>query len=89
MAKRRGRKSLPHHRYKEFQGVAEHFYNAARDSMGLEYWTAVRQRRILIVHSAIAYTDSLCIKLAGVRSIGEDHEEAVTLVQNVVGETEE
>lgn len=86
MVKRRGRKSIPHHRYKAFRSVAEHFYNAAKDSMELEYWTAAG---VLIVHSAIAYTDSLCIKLAGVRSIGESHEDTVTLVENVVGETDE
>jgi hypothetical protein len=86
MTKRRGRKSLPRHRYKEFQSVADHFYNAAKDSMELDYWTAAG---VLIVHSAIAYADSLCIKLAGVRSIGESHEDAVTLVENVVGETGE
>jgi len=86
MAERRGRKSVPRHRFKEYQNVAEHFYNAAKDSMDLEYWTAAG---VLIVHSAIAYTDTLCIKLAGVKSIGENHEDAVTLLESVVGDTEE
>src|SRR3989304_8884879 len=86
MAKRRGRKSVPRNRYKEYENVAEHFYEAAKDSMELEYWTAAG---VLIVHSAIAYTDSLCIKLAGVKSIGEDHEEAVNLLENSVAEGEE
>lgn len=85
MAERRGRKSVPRHRYKEYQNVAEHFYDAAKDSMELEYWTAAG---VLIVHSAIAFTDALCIKLAGVKSFGENHEDAVTLVESIVAESE-
>ena len=66
--------------------MAEHFYSAAGDSMELEYFTAAG---VLIVHSAIAYTDALCIKLSGVKSIGENHEDAVALVESAVGDTGE
>ncbi|MEJ2617053.1 MAG: hypothetical protein P8Z35_19025 [Ignavibacteriaceae bacterium] len=86
MAKRRGRKSLARHRFKEYERVAEHFYNAAKDSNDLEYWTA---SGVLIVHSAIAFTDALCIKLAGVKSAGENHEDAITLLESITAETEE
>lgn len=86
MAKKRGRKSIPRHRFKDYENVAEHFYEAAKDSMELEYWTAAG---VLIVHSAIAFSDALCIKLAGVKSVGEDHEDAIILVENVVGETDD
>ena len=86
MAKRRGRKSVPRHLFKEYENVAEHFYNASKDSMEFEYWTAAG---VLIVHSAIAYADALCIKLAGVKSAGEDHEDAITLLANSVAKSEE
>ena len=85
MAKRRGRKSIPRHRFVEYQNVADHFYEAAKDSMELEYWTAAG---VLIVHSAIAFADALSIKLSGVKSVGENHEDAVVLVENAVADGE-
>lgn len=86
MAERRGRKSLPRHRFKDYQDVAEHFYRAAKDSIDLEYWTAAG---VIIVHSAIAFADTLCIKLSGTKSVGENHEDAVTLVESIVAESED
>ncbi|MHB8871995.1 MAG: hypothetical protein ACYC5G_06095, partial [Candidatus Doudnabacteria bacterium] len=74
MAKRRGRKSIPRQSYKKYLDVAEHFYKAAKDSMDFDYWTA---SGVLIVHSAIAFSDALCIKLSGMKSIGENHEDAI------------
>lgn len=86
MAKRRGRKSVSRTHYTKYKNVAEHFYDAAKDLMDLEDWTAAG---VIIVHSAIAFTDALCIKLSGVKSIGEDHEGAVTLLENTVAESDE
>ena len=85
MAERRGRKSVPRHRFREYQNVADHFYEAAKDSMELEYWTATG---VLIVHSAIAFADALCIKLSGVKSVGENHEDVVGLVERIVADGE-
>jgi len=85
MPERRGRKSVARHRFREYQKVADHFYEAAQDSMELDYWTAAG---VLIVHSAIAYTDALCIKLSGVKSVGENHEESIALLESVVAESE-
>ncbi|MGD1046362.1 MAG: hypothetical protein ABR936_13715 [Bacteroidota bacterium] len=83
MAKPRGVKSINRSKYREYQRVAEHFYDAANDSLELEYWTAAA---VLIVHSAIAYADALCIKLSGQRSVGDSHEHTVTLLEkNVAG----
>ncbi len=86
MAKRRGRKSIPRQNYKKYLDVAEHFYKAAKDSMDFDYWTA---SGVLIVHSAIAFSDALCIKLSGMKSIGENHEDTITLLDEVVGESDE
>jgi len=81
MSNRRGRKSMDRARYREYQRVAEHFYEAARDSMDLEYWTAAG---VLVVHAAIAYADALSIKLSGQRSAGDNHEDTIELVESVV-----
>lgn len=86
MAKRRGRKAISRHRFSDYQNVADHFYSAANDSIDLEYFTAAG---VLIVHSAIAYADALCIKLSGVRSIGDSHEDAIALVESVVADSSE
>lgn len=58
MVKSRGKKSIPKHKFKDYKNVAEHFYNAAEDSMDLEYYTAAG---VLIVHSAIALVESIVI----------------------------
>jgi len=86
MAKRRGRKSVPRTRFVKYQQTAEHFYNAAKDSIELEYWTAAG---VLIVHSAIAFTDALSIKLSGQKSIGENHEDAISILETIVAGGEE
>ena len=83
MAKRRGRKTVQHQSFGEYYKVARHFYEAAGYSMELEYWTAAG---VLIVHSAIAYADALCIKNAGAKSIGEDHEDAVAFLDSVIAD---
>jgi HEPN domain-containing protein len=83
MTKQRGVKSIDRSKHREYQRVAEHFYDAAKDSIELEYWTAAA---VLIVHSAIAYADALCIKLSGQRSTGDSHEHTVTLLEeNIAG----
>ena len=86
MTKQRGIKSIDRSKYREYQRVAEHFYEAAKDSVDLEYWTAAA---VLIVHAAIAYADALCIKVAGQRSVGESHEHTVTLLEEQVAGRDE
>ena len=86
MAERRGRKTIPRHNFKKYLNVAEHFYQAAKDSLELDYWTAAG---VLIVHSAIAFSDALCIKLSGVKSVGENHEDAIELLEKTIGNTDE
>ena len=85
MAKQKGRKSVPRAEYIKFLNTAEHFYEASKDSMELDYWTAAG---VLIVHSAIAFSDALCIKLAGVRSTADDHEDAILLLERTVAQSD-
>ena len=81
MTRRTGRKSVERSRYRDYERVADHFFEAARDAMELEYWTAAG---VLIVHSAIAYSDALCIQQSGVRSAADDHEEAAALLEQAL-----
>ena len=83
MAKQKGRRSLPRTDYKKYLSTAQHFYEAARDSMELEYWTAAG---VLVIHSAIAFSDALCIKLGGVRSAADDHDDAIALLESIATE---
>jgi ADP-ribosylglycohydrolase len=84
--KQRGIKNVDRHRFIDYQKVAVHFYQAAKDSLDLEYWTA---SGVLIIHSAIAFADAICIKLVGQRSASEDHEEAIALLNKTITESEE
>jgi HEPN domain-containing protein len=86
MAKRAGRKSISRVRYAEYQRVAEHFFNAAKDSIELEYWTAAG---VLIVYAAIAYADALSIQQSGQKSVGESHEDAIALLESVIAASDE
>lgn len=51
--------------------------------MDLDYWTAAG---VLIVHSAIAYADALTIKFSGEKSIGENHEETIVLLETLIAD---
>ncbi|MGD8782280.1 MAG: hypothetical protein PVH88_25365 [Ignavibacteria bacterium] len=86
MTKRKGQKPVPRVQYKKYLDTAGHFYKAAKDSIELEYWTAAG---VLIVHSAIAFTDTLCIKLGGVRSTADDHDDAINLLEKIIPDSED
>jgi hypothetical protein len=66
---------------KDYRSVAESFYHGAELAREFEYWNA---SGVLIVHAAIALADAIAIKLAGVKSRGEDHHEAIALLEEVV-----
>lgn len=79
-------RSIHRSTYKNYLYVARHFYDAAKDAMDLEYWTAAG---VLIVHSAIAFSDALCIQQGGLRSIAEDHEDAIELLEKIISITDD
>ena len=86
MTRQKGRKSVSKNKYSKHLKTAEHFYEAAKDSMDLEYWTAAG---VIIVHSAIAYSDALSIKMGGVRSSGDNHEDAIALLESIIAGSDE
>jgi len=85
MTKRTSRKSVERLRYQDYNIVAEHFHEAAEIAIAYSYWTAAG---VLIVHSAIAYTDAIAIKLSGQKSSSENHEDAIVLLDEAIAGSE-
>lgn len=81
MGRKTLRKKVDSDRCKDYQKVAESFYGGAEAAIEFEYWNAAG---VLIVHSAIAYADSVSIKYAGVKCQGEDHNQTATLLKEIL-----
>ncbi|MBI4056863.1 MAG: hypothetical protein HY399_04865 [Elusimicrobia bacterium] len=73
--------SVPRAKSRSYAEVADNFFKGAEVAKGFEYWNAAG---VLIVHSAIAFTDAITIKVGGVKSRGEDHMAAVDLLGEVI-----
>jgi hypothetical protein len=70
----------------DYRTVADSFYNGAEVAAAFNYWNAAG---VLYVHAAIALADSMAIKLGGVRCRGEDHHEAVALLDELVASSQQ
>jgi len=66
--------------------VVQNFAEGAEVAKEYEYWNA---SGVLIVHAAIAYADAISIKLDGVKSRGEAHQEAADLPDELAAASEE
>lgn len=86
MVRKLARKSVDKSAFKNYKTVAENFYNGAEVAKEYEYWNAAG---VLIVHSAIAYSDAICVKYGGVKSQSDDHHQVVLLVDELISETKE
>jgi hypothetical protein len=75
------RRQVERSRWRQFHAVGESFAQAARLATDSEYWNAAG---VLLVHSAIALTDALTVKVGGAKSVGEDHMEAANLLEDVL-----
>lgn len=75
------RRSISSSRWKQFHHLALTFKNAAELAREFDYLNA---SGVLIAHSAIAFTDALCVKVGGVKSGSEDHYQAVVLVRELL-----
>jgi hypothetical protein len=64
-----------------YERVAENFSDGAKVATEYEYWNAAG---VLIVHSAIAFGDTITIKYGGVKSKGDDHQALVNLIDSVI-----
>lgn len=81
MARKNVRKEVDKVKSTDYLKVAESFAGGAEVARSFEYWNAAG---VLIVHSAIAYADAVCIKYGGVKSQGEDHNQVVTLLKELL-----
>jgi len=75
------RRQVERARWRQFRSVGENFAEAAEVATEFEYWNAAG---VLLVHAAIALTDALTVKVGGVKSAGEDHMLAASLLETVV-----
>ena len=86
MTTKKKRKRVDPRKSADYLIVARQFHRAALDSLVFEYWTAAS---LLMVHAAIAYADAVMIRHAGEKSIGDDHEDAIDALGDVIGSSPE
>ena len=67
-----------HSRYKT---IADNFYNGALAEKEAKRWNA---SGVLMVHAAIAYADAATIKYGSVKSRGDDHQDVVRLLDDLL-----
>ena len=79
------RKGVDRTRSADYLTVAENFFKAGELAREFEYWNAAG---LLAVHAAIAFADAICVKLGGVKSRGEDHHEAIALLNELTAVSE-
>ena len=74
------------HKTGDFIAVAKNFFNGAEVAAEYEYWNAAG---VLIVHSAIAYSDAITVKYGKVKSKSDDHQDVINLIDSLVAGSEE
>lgn len=77
MAKQTRRTRIDPAQSRSFRATAGQFLKAAGLAREHDYWNAAG---LLIVHAAIAYADAVAIRLAGVKSTSDNHQDAVQLL---------
>jgi len=78
--------SVEKHKAKDFIVVARNFLNGAEVAAEYEYWNAAG---VLIVHSAIAFSDAITVKYGKVKSKSEYHQDVINLINTLVADSEE
>lgn len=86
MSRRTIRIKVDNIKWIDYKKVAESFFGGADVAREYEYWNAAG---VLIVHSAIAYADAISIKFSGEKSQGEDHNQNVILLKEILAVNEE
>lgn len=86
MVRKTTRKSIDKSKFNNYRIVAESFYGGAEVAKEYEYWNA---SGVLIIHAAIAYSDAICLKFGGVKSQGEDHNQAIFLLKELLSTSDE
>jgi hypothetical protein len=86
MTSRSPRKKIDPSRYFGFKEVAKNFHEGAKIAAEYLYYNAAG---LLIVHSAIAYSDAVCIKNGGVKIQGDNHYEIISLLDDLISHSTE
>ena len=86
MTKKAPRKAVDRGEAGSYAAAGHEFARAAELARAREYWNAAG---LLLVHSAIAYADAVCIGSKGVKSTSENHLDAVTLLAEVTSKSVE
>jgi hypothetical protein len=77
---------LHYTRFLSYKKIANSFFEAANISTELGYYNAAG---VHFVHSAIAFGDAITIKLSSIKSSGENHFQIISLIEDVVKESNE
>ena len=86
MVRKTVRKKVDNIKSTDYKSVAVSFFGGAEVAKEYGYWNAAG---LLIDHSAIAYADAVSIKFGGVKSQGEDHNQTVTLLKEILAASDE
>lgn len=81
MSSKSPKKKIDPLRYIDFMEVAKNFYEGAKVAFEYSYFNAAG---VLIVHSAIAYSDAICIKNKGIKVQGENHYEIISFLDDLI-----
>lgn len=85
MSNKSPRKRVDSSRFKDFVEVAKNFYEGAKITYEYYYYNAAG---VLIVHSAIAYSDAISIKYKGIKIQGDNHYEIISLLEDLIAQSE-
>jgi hypothetical protein len=86
MTSRSPRKKIDPSSYTSFKVVAENFHKGAKIADEYSYYNAAG---VLIVHSAIAYSDAISIKNGGVKIQSDNHYEIISLLDDLISHSTE
>jgi hypothetical protein len=86
MTSRSPRKKIDPSRYIGFKEVAKNFHEGAKIAAEYSYYNAAG---LLIVHSAIAYSDAASVKNGGVKIQGDNHYEIISLLDDLISHSTE
>lgn len=71
--------------FSRFKTIADNFYKGAMAEKQSGRWNA---SGVLMVHAAIAYADTATIKYGGVKSKSDDHQDVVSLLNDLLPPSE-
>jgi len=86
MSRKTIRTKVDNVKWKDYKKVADSFSGGAEVAREFEYWNAAG---VLIVHSSIAYADAISIKIKGEKSQGQDHNQTVLLLKEILATSDE